>query len=149
MPSPGENTDDRPAVLWSAARGASGARDDARSSLLGWLETASASMPSWASEDRGSGERWDRMRRARDSYLRGLDAWIGGRAEEAQAAMWRSIGQSADFPSAYSHLVEQALAKEKQVPGSGRVMLERLAKERPEIPVGRELLDRLGRRPGP
>ena len=145
----GENTDDRPAVLWSAAKGAAIARADASKGLLAWLGTASDQKPPWFESSKADGERWDKFRKARDLYLQGLAAAIGGDDDAALAFIWRSVVASTDFPSAYSYLLETAQARGAESPAEGRAILERLARERPDIPVGRELLERMKPKPQP
>ena len=137
------NTDDAPAVLWMAARGVGAARDESRPALLAWLEGISGGRPSWALERPEEGGRWDRMRQARDAYLRGLDAVLAGKPDAGHAALWESVTLSADFPTGYSHWLGEAMAMAARDPAHARGILERLARERPSVPVARELLRRL------
>ena len=139
------NTDDRPVVLWMAARGAWAAREDARPGLMAWLGQVSGERPSWAAARPEAGLRWERMRRARDAYLRGLDAALSGRAADSMEAIWESVRASSDFPTGYSHLLREAVALQATRPSEARRILDGLGKERPDVSLGRELRDRLER----
>ena len=131
------NTDDRPFVLWSAARHSDEARRRFRGELLSWLE---AETPS--SGD-GGGERLTRLCEARNTYLNGLAREIDGDRAGAETLLWKSLEQSADFPTAYSHLLGAAMASAKTDPNRSRRLLEGLSKARPDQPVAGELLKKL------
>ena len=143
------NTDDRPIVLWMAARGMDEARAGSRVGLLEWLEDVSRERPPWATANGEDGVRWVRMRRARDAYLTGLDAVVSGRPGAGEEALWESVTTSADFPTGYSHLLGEAMSLASKEPARAREILGRLVRERPSVPVAGEVLKRMDARPEP
>jgi spermidine synthase len=143
------NTDDRPIVLWTAARGMDAARSGSRAGLLEWLGEVQRERPPWAMASGNDGDRWARMRRARDAYLTGLDAVVSGRPGAGEQALWESVTTSADFPTGYSHLLGEAMSAASNDPARAREILVRLVQERPSVPVAGEVLRRMDARPGP
>lgn len=135
------STDEQPSVGWLAARNADRAR---RRNIAEWLQmldrVSSVPAPAWPGVDAA---RWARFRTARDEYVRALAATVEGRTAEAEAGLWRSAGASADFPSAYSHLLGESMAEMRSRPESARSRLRRLADLRPEKPVAQELMRRM------
>lgn len=101
------NTDEHPVAGWTAARRADRARQEYLDELLNLLPRVGAQPPrDWLEVDP---VRWGGFRQARNDYLRGLAAAVRGRREESDQWLWASAAASSDFPSAYSHLLSEAM----------------------------------------
>ncbi len=85
------------------------------------------------------------FRAARDAYLRGLRADQEQDAIGAKTAFLESVQASADFTTAYSHLVALAVQIFDTEPARATELLAELDRLRPESPLARELLERLAR----
>ena len=143
------NTDDRPAVIYSAPaaswrRTGSPGADLVR--LLTRFASAGASFPLANSEaaDRAWGNRVAEYRIARDEYLRGLVAEDEGRPSDAEQHFLASSRASAVFTSGYSRLVTRAMSLAGERPDEARRLLEALVQVRPDQPLAAELLRRMG-----
>lgn len=145
------NTDDRPAVMYSAPTatwqrtGSPGA--DLVRLLTGFAE-AGTSFPMASSDaaNRAWVERVSDYRRARDEFLRGLVAEDDGKPEVAEQHFLASARASGVFTSGYSRLVTRAMSLARERPEEARRLLEALKEARPEQPLAAELLRRLGER---
>ncbi len=140
------NTDDLPAIVFQAPRFLSqrGVMPyGLLFAVLGAVHSDPSRLFSLTPEGVEGTRRVAGFIRARDSYLRGLLAESEGRPREAAAAFLESAGMSADFTTAYAHVVTLAVQSSRTNPKSTRELLDGLIKARPEQPVARELRRRL------
>lgn len=140
-------TDDRPLVLFHAARAAYrpaslGAPSERLRELVtavdpefgSWLTPATAGA--WTS-------RLSAYREGRDRHLAGLVHEIAGRRSTAVEDFVASAAASADYTGGYSQAVLVAVAYARADAAGARKLLERLVAARPEQALARDLLRRL------
>lgn len=138
-------TDDRPRVLFDAARAVYAGTPHAQRNLLGLIEELDPEFDSVAA---GLGEEklgpLRRYREARDRHLRGLVLETEGRRKEALEAYLASAAASPDYTAGYGQAVLIASAYRQEDPAFARALLERLIRVRPEQRLAREVLARFG-----
>lgn len=140
------NTDDRPRLVYDAARWEM-ARGNGNESyrvlewLMGrWGAGGGGGAPGIRRLDSGSWEAYDR---ARQAYVGGLISEVKGETTAAEAAFLKSVRDSADFTLGYAQILTRASTVAGVNPEGAKRLLEALREARPERPHARELLERM------
>jgi spermidine synthase len=141
------NTDDRPAVVFSAPSVLHEAPADLVQRVRAILGISRAAMHRLGSNGPGVASppeaRLLPFRMARDRYIEGLLAELEDHESAAIDAWVESAGLSPDFTSAYARCLTLASAWLAPQPERARALLQRLAEAQPGIPVARRMLERL------
>ncbi len=140
------NTDDRPVIVFQAPQFLYLRNVTSYGRLFAVLDavgTDPRGLFSTSPEGAGEARRVSDFIHARNRYLQGLLVETEGHSADAVTAFLESAGLSADFTTAYAHVVTLAVQASRTNPQLTRDLLNGLIKARPEQPVARELLRRL------